>query len=54
MVCIISAYDELPSTVTDDEHLKAQVQYMLDNKVGRVEGFSSNYDYEKKEWKRLP
>ena len=40
--------------MTDDEHLKAQIQMMIDNRVGAVDGFTSNYDYEKKEWKRMP
>jgi cytochrome c oxidase subunit 4 len=48
------AYDDLPVTMTDDEHLKAQVQRMIDMRVGPVEGFASNYDYEKNEWKRMP
>jgi cytochrome c oxidase subunit 4 len=48
------AYDDLPVTMTDDEHLKAQIQRMIDMRVGPVEGFASNYDYEKNEWKRMP
>jgi len=48
------AYDELPSTMTNDEHLKAQIQRMIDMRVGAVDGFTSNYDYEKNEWKRMP
>lgn len=50
----ILAYDDLPVTMTDDEHLKAQIQRMIDMRVGPVEGFASNYDYEKNEWKRMP
>lgn len=48
------AYDDLPKTMTDDEHLKASVQRLIDMRVGAVEGFASNYDYEKMEWKRMP
>lgn len=48
------AYDELPRTMTDDQHLKDQIQRMIDMRVGAVDGFTSNYDYEKNEWKRMP
>ena len=50
----IIAYDDLPKTMTDDEHLKDQIQRMIDMRVGAVDGFTSNYDYEKNEWKRMP
>ena len=50
----ILAYDELPSTMTDENHLRAQIQRMIDLRVGAVDGFTSNYDYEKKEWKKMP
>ena len=40
--------------MTDDEKLAAQVQRMIDMRVGPVQGFTSNYDYEKMEWKRMP
>merc|ERR1712061_879514 len=42
------AYGPLPSTMTNDEHLKAQIQRMIDMRVGAVDGFTSDYDYEKK------
>ena len=40
--------------MTDDERLKDQIQRMIDMRVGAVDGFTSNYDYEKNEWKRMP
>merc|ERR1712088_1233229 len=48
------AYDELPWTMTDENFQKAQIQKMIDMRVGAVDGFASNYDYEKNEWKRMP
>merc|ERR1712179_70723 len=48
------AYDELPITMTDEEHLKGKIQKMIDLRVGAVDGFASNYDYEKNQWKRMP
>jgi len=48
------AYEELPITMTDEGHLRALIQKMIDMRVGAVDGFTSNYDYEKNEWKRMP
>jgi len=48
------AYDELPITMTDEGHLRALIQKMIDMRVGAVDGFASNYDYEKMQWKRMP
>ena len=40
--------------MTDENFQKAQIQKMIDMRVGAVDGFASNYDYEKNEWKRMP
>jgi hypothetical protein len=40
--------------MTDEKLLRAQIQKMIDLRVGAVDGFTSNYDYEKNEWKRMP
>lgn len=45
-------YGDMPSTVTDEAHLKATLKRMVDMRVGGIEGFTSNYDYEKEEWKK--
>jgi len=45
-------YDELPESCTDEEQLKAQIKYMIDMRVNPVEGFTSQYDYEKNDWKQ--
>ena len=39
-------------TVTDEEFVKAQMQKMIDMRVGPITGFSSGYDYEKDEFKK--
>jgi len=46
------AYDELPSTITDEEKVKAQIDRMIALRVNPIEGLTSNYDYEKGEWKK--
>lgn len=48
------AYDELPHTMTDEAFQRGQIQKMIDLRVGGVQGFASNYDYDKMEWKRMP
>jgi len=45
-------YDMPLRTITDEEHVKAQIRRMIDMRVNQVQGFSSNYDYEKNEWKK--
>ena len=46
-----SVYGEVPYTITDEEYLKAEVKRLIDYRVGPIEGFTSNYDYEKGKWK---
>lgn len=45
-------YEPLPDTITDPEKVKAQIKRMIHMRVGPVEGFTSTYDYEKKEFKK--
>jgi hypothetical protein len=49
---IFSVYGAVPYTITDEEYLKATVQRLIDYRVGPIEGFTSNYDYEKGQWKK--
>ena len=44
-------YDKLPTTITDPERVEAQVQRMIDLRMNPVQGISSNWDYEKGQWK---
>ncbi len=44
-------YDDLPITIRDEEYMKAQVQRIIDMRVNPIEGFTSNFDYKKNEWK---
>jgi len=45
-------YSDLPDTITDEEKVKAQIDRMIALRVNPVEGLTSNYDYEKGEWKK--
>merc|ERR1711988_1440090 len=45
-------YGELPDTITSDEKQKAQIDRMIAIRANPVEGISSNYDYEKGQWKK--
>jgi len=45
-------YDLQPTTVSDQEHVKAQVKRMIDMRVNPIQGMASRYDYEKNEWKK--
>ena len=47
-----TVYGDVPYTITDEEYLKAEVQRLIDYRVGPIEGFTSNYDYEKGQWKK--
>ncbi|XP_040185901.1 cytochrome c oxidase subunit 4 isoform 1, mitochondrial isoform X2 [Rana temporaria] len=47
----VHVFPELPHTLEDDWKAM-QAQRMLDMRVGPIQGFSSNWDYEKKEWKK--
>jgi len=44
-------YQELPETITNDELKKAQIERMIALRINPIEGFTSNYDYEKGKWK---
>lgn len=44
-------YGELPATITNDELKKAQIERMIALRINPIEGFASNYDYEKGKWK---
>jgi len=44
-------YAPLPETMTNQEHIKKNIQKMIDMRVNPVQGMSSHYDYEKNEWK---
>jgi len=44
-------YGELPETITNEELKKAQIERMIAMRVNPIEGFASNYDYEKGRWK---
>lgn len=50
-LCVFPVYDDLPATVTDEEHLKAQMQRMIDMEANPVQGYASQWDYEKRQWK---
>ena len=45
-------YSSLPDTITDEEKVKAQIDRMIAIRVNPVEGLTSNYDYEKGQWKK--
>nr|ACO15644.1 Cytochrome c oxidase subunit 4 isoform 2, mitochondrial precursor [Caligus clemensi] len=52
IAAILNCYDELPRSITDETYLKAQIERMIANRVNPVTGFTSDYDYEKNEWKK--
>merc|ERR1712116_114558 len=45
-------YGALPDTITSDEKQKAPIDRMIAIRANPVEGISSNYDYEKGQWKK--
>ena len=47
-----SVYDDLPSTITNDEHLKAAMQRYIDMENRPIQGWASQFDYDKREWKK--
>ncbi len=49
--CSVSVYPPLPETMTNDDLKREQIQFLIDNRVNPIEGLTSNYDYEKNEWK---
>lgn len=46
----IYVYDETPDTLSQ-EKMEAQLKRMIDLRANPVEGISSNWDYEKGDWK---
>merc|ERR1719347_2333261 len=44
-------YSDLPESITNEEMQKAQIERMIAMRVNPIEGFTSNYDYEKGKWK---
>jgi hypothetical protein len=48
---IFAVYKPIPSSFSE-ESKKAQLKRMIDLRVNPIEGISSNYDYEKGEWKK--
>ena len=52
---VVLVYGPLPSSMTDPEHQKGQIQMMINMGVGRADGgFASHYDYENNRWKSMP
>ena len=49
---LVSVYDPLPRTITDEEYQKATIQRMIDMEASPISGIGSKYDYEKNEWKK--
>ncbi|CAN0548502.1 unnamed protein product, partial [Ectocarpus sp. 8 AP-2014] len=45
-------YNTIPDTITNEEKQKAQIDRMIALRVNPVEGLTSNYDYEKGQWKK--
>merc|ERR1711874_868783 len=41
------SYAKYPATILDEERVKAQIDRMIAMRVNPVEGFTSNYDYER-------
>merc|ERR1712080_91706 len=45
-------YPPLPDTITNEDKMKAQIDRMIAMRVNPIEGLTSNYDYEKGQWKK--
>jgi len=45
-------YNILPDTITNEEKQKAQIDRQIAIRVNPIEGLTSNYDYEKGQWKK--
>lgn len=44
-------YKPLPTTVTDEQHVRDQIKRHIDARAGPISGLASRYDYEKNDWK---
>eukprot|EP00092_Neocalanus_flemingeri_P050173 GFUD01057885.1.p1 GENE.GFUD01057885.1~~GFUD01057885.1.p1 ORF type:complete len:193 (-),score=52.49 GFUD01057885.1:321-899(-) len=45
-------YGKVPDTITNEDKQKAQIDRMIAMRVNPIEGLTSNYDYEKGQWKK--
>ena len=49
----MDVYKVLPDTITNEEKQKAQNDRQITIRVNPIEGLTSNYDYEKGQWKKF-
>jgi len=45
-------YPPMPDSITNEEKRSAQLKRMIDLRVDPVDGLTSNWDYEKNQWKK--
>jgi len=45
-------YNDMPDTILNEDKQKAQIDRMIALRVNPIEGLTSNYDYEKGQWKK--